>query len=65
MKLEIGGLYSSADSKSDFDIFYFEKSKMKLVIMILKSKIWQDTLSFPERLKKSISQLVLELKTPM
>ncbi|MEA9414527.1 TonB-dependent receptor domain-containing protein [Flavobacterium sp. PL02] len=27
MKLEVGGLYSSADSKSDFDIFYYETNK--------------------------------------
>ena len=27
MKLEIGGLYASADSKSDSDIEYFEKSE--------------------------------------
>ncbi|KIC01000.1 TonB-dependent receptor [Flavobacterium sp. JRM] len=27
MKLEVGGLYSSADSKSDFDIFYSETNK--------------------------------------
>lgn len=27
MKFEVGGLYSSANSKSDFDIFYYESNK--------------------------------------
>ncbi|KFF08535.1 TonB-dependent receptor domain-containing protein [Flavobacterium hydatis] len=27
IKLEVGGLYSSADSKSDFDIFYYDTNK--------------------------------------
>ena len=30
MKLEIGGLYASADSKSDSDIVYFEKSENEI-----------------------------------